>query len=210
MIIGLTGGIGTGKSTVAQIFREKAIPIVDTDIISREVINYPEVINRLVEEFGKEILEEEEEKQEKSKERKISRNKLGQIVFKDEKKVSILNSIMHPLILKKMKEEIESLKKDNKIIVVDVPLLFEISLEKEFDIVLLVYANRKTQIKRIIKRDNRTEKEAVNIINSQIDIEKKKEKSDYIISNNRSLKRLRRKVEKFLESLKNNSGSNKS
>ena len=109
-----------------------------------------------------------------------------------------------------MKEETESLKKDNKIVVVDVPLLFEISLEKEFDIVLLVYANRKTQIKRIIKRDNRTEKEAVNIINSQIDIEKKKETSDYIISNNRNLKRLRRKVEKFLESLKNNSGSNKS
>lgn len=210
MIIGLTGGIGTGKSTVAQIFREKGISIVDTDIISREVINYPEVVNRLVEEFGKEILEEEAESAKKSKERKISRNKLGQIVFKDEKKVSILNSIMHPLILKKMKEETESLKKDNKIVVVDVPLLFEISLEKEFDIVLLVYANRKTQIKRIVKRDNRTEKEAVNIINSQIDIEKKKEKSDYIISNNRNLKRLRRKVEKFLESLKNNSGSNKS
>ena len=198
MIIGLTGGIGTGKSTVAQIFREKGIPVVDTDIISREVINYPEVVNRLVEEFGKEILEEEAERQKKSKERRISRNKLGQIVFKDEKKVSILNSIM------------QSLKKDNKIVVVDVPLLFEISLEKEFDIVLLVYANRKTQIKRIIKRDNRTEKEAVNIINSQIDIEKKKEKSGYIISNNRNLKRLRRKVEKFLESLKNNSGSNKS
>jgi dephospho-coA kinase len=210
MIIGLTGGIGTGKSTVAQIFREKGIPVVDTDIISREVINYPEVVNRLVEEFGKEILEEEAERQKKSKERRISRNKLGQIVFKDEKKVSILNSIMHPLILKKMKEETESLKKDNKIVVVDVPLLFEISLEKEFDIVLLIYANRKTQIKRIIKRDNRTEKEAVNIINSQIDIEKKKEKSDYIISNNRNLKRLRRKVEKFLESLKNYSGSNKS
>ena len=213
MIIGLTGGIGTGKSTVSNIFRQKGIPVVDTDVIAREVIDYPEVVNEIIRNFGTEILEEEtqqEQGQNKFKKKKISRNKLGQIVFKDEKKVSILNSIMHPLILKKMKEETESLKKDNKIVVVDVPLLFEISLEKEFDIVLLVYANRKTQIKRIIKRDNRTEKEAVNIINSQIDIEKKKEKSDYIISNNRNLKRLRRKVEKFLESLKNNSGSNKS
>ena len=213
MIIGLTGGIGTGKSTVSNIFRQKGIPIVDTDVIAREIIDYPEVVNEIIRNFGTEILEDEtpqEQGQNKFKKKKISRNKLGQIVFKDEKKVSILNSIMHPLILKKMKEETESLKKDNKIVVVDVPLLFEISLEKEFDIVLLVYANRKTQIKRIIKRDNRTEKEAVNIINSQIDIEKKKEKSDYIISNNRNLKRLRRKVEKFLESLKNNSGSNKS
>lgn len=75
MIIGLTGGIGTGKSTVAQIFREKGIPIVDTDIISREVINYPEVVNRLVEEFGKEILEEEAERQKK----KVRKGKFQEI-----------------------------------------------------------------------------------------------------------------------------------
>ncbi len=183
MIIGLTGGIGTGKSTVAQIFREKGIPVVDTDIISREVINYPEVVNRLVEEFGKEILEEEAESQKKSKERKISRNKLGQIVFKDEKKVSILNSIMHPLIIKVMKEQTEKLKKDNKIIVADVPLLFEIHLEKEFDITVLVYADKETQIKRIMKRDKRTLEQAEDIINSQMDIEEKKKKSNYIIYN---------------------------
>ena len=206
MIIGLTGGIGTGKSTVSNIFRQKGIPVVDTDVIAREVIDYPEVVNEIIRNFGTEILEEEtqqEQGQNKFKKKKISRNKLGQIVFKDEKKVGILNSIMHPLIIKVMKEQTEKLKKDNKIIVADVPLLFEIHLEKEFDITVLVYADKETQIKRIMKRDKRTLEQAENIINSQIDIEEKKKKSDYIINNDGDFEKLITETEKFLESLKN-------
>ena len=206
MIIGLTGGIGTGKSTVSNIFKQKGIPVVDADIIAREVIDYPEVVNMIVGNFGSEILEEETEQekgQNKFKKKKISRNKLGQIVFKDEKKVGILNSIMHPLIMKVMREQIEKLKKDNKIIVADVPLLFEIHLEKEFDVVLLVYADKKTQTERIMKRDKRTLEQAENIINSQIDIEEKKKKSDYIINNDGDFEKLITETEKFLESLKN-------
>ena len=206
MIIGLTGGIGTGKSTVSNIFRQKGIPVVDTDVIAREVIDYPEVVNEIIRNFGTEILEEEtqqEQGQNKFKKKKISRNKLGQIVFKDEKKVSILNSIMHPLIIKVMKEQTEKLKKDNKIIVADVPLLFEIHLEKEFDITVLVYADKETQIKRIMKRDKRTLEQAEDIINSQMDIEEKKKKSNYIIYNNGDFEKLTEETEKFLKSLKN-------
>lgn len=206
MIIGLTGGIGTGKSTVSNIFRQKGIPVVDTDVIAREVIDYPEVVNEIIRNFGTEILEEEtqqEQGQNKFKKKKISRNKLGQIVFKDEKKVGILNSIMHPLIIKVMKEQTEKLKKDNKIIVADVPLLFEIHLEKEFDITVLVYADKETQIKRIMKRDKRTLEQAEDIINSQMDIEEKKKKSNYIIYNNGDFEKLTEKTEKFLKSLKN-------
>ena len=206
MIIGLTGGIGTGKSTVSNIFRQKGIPVVDTDVIAREVIDYPEVVNEIIRNFGTEILEEEtqqEQGQNKFKKKKISRNKLGQIVFKDEKKVGILNSIMHPLIIKVMKKQIEKFKKDNKIIVVDVPLLFEIHLEKEFDITVLVYANEKTQIERIMKRDKRTLEQAEDIINSQMDIEEKKKKSNYIIYNDGDFEKLTEETKKFLESLKN-------
>ena len=206
MIIGLTGGIGTGKSTVSNIFRQKGIPVVDTDVIAREVIDYPEVVNEIIRNFGTEILEEEtqqEQGQNKFKKKKISRNKLGQIVFKDEKKVGILNSIMHPLIIKVMKEQTEKLKKDNKIIVADVPLLFEIHLEKECDITVLVYADKETQIKRIMKRDKRTLEQAEDIINSQMDIEEKKKKSNYIIYNNGDFEKLTEETEKFLKSLKN-------
>ncbi|RRD39791.1 dephospho-CoA kinase [Leptotrichia sp. OH3620_COT-345] len=202
MIIGLTGGIGTGKSTVAEILRKKGIPVVDTDIISREVILYPEVIEKVVENFGNEVLENTSANESGNfGKKKISRNKLGQIVFKDEKKVSILNSIMHPLIIKIMKERMESLKKTYKIIVVDVPLLFEINLEKEFDIILLIYSDKNTQVSRIMQRDKRTKKEALNIINSQMDIDEKKKKSDYIIKNSGNLEELNSEVEKFLENL---------
>ena len=93
MVIGLTGGIGTGKSTVSRKLREKRYPIIDLDVISREVITYPEVIDELVRNFGNEILEEQNEV---SGKKSISRNKLRQTVFKDEKKVAVLNSIMHP------------------------------------------------------------------------------------------------------------------
>lgn len=206
MIIGLTGGIGTGKSTVSNIFRQKGIPIVDTDVIAREIIDYPEIVNEIIRNFGTEIMEDEtpqEQGQNKFKKKKISRNKLGQIVFKDEKKVGILNSIMHPLIIKVMKEQTEKLKKDNKIVVADVPLLFEIHLEKEFDITVLVYADKETQIKRIMKRDKRTLEQAEDIINSQMDIEEKKKKSNYIIYNDGDFEKLTEETEKFLESLKN-------
>ncbi|MBF1336679.1 MAG: dephospho-CoA kinase, partial [Leptotrichia sp.] len=96
MVIGLTGGIGTGKSTVSRKLREKGYPVIDLDIISREVITYPEVIDELVRNFGNEILEEQNEV---SGKKSISRNKLRQTVFKDEKKVAVLNSIMHPPIV---------------------------------------------------------------------------------------------------------------
>ena len=201
MIIGLTGGIGTGKSTVAQIFREKGIPIVDTDIISREVINYPEVVNRLVEEFGKEILEEEAESQKKSKERKISRNKLGQIVFKDEKKVAVLNSIMHPPIIEEMRRQIKELRKDYKTVFVEVQLLFEVKLEKEFDMTVLVYADRKTQMERVLKRDGRSEGEVQEIINAQMNMDEKRKLSNYIIENNGNSEMLDLEIEKFIKKL---------
>lgn len=110
---------------------------------------------------------------------------------------------MHPLIIKVMKEQTEKLKKDNKIIVADVPLLFEIHLEKEFDITVLVYADKETQIKRIMKRDKRTLEQAEDIINSQMDIEEKKKKSNYIIYNNGDFEKLTEETEKFLKSLKN-------
>ena len=202
MIIGLTGGIGTGKSTVAQIFREKGIPIVDTDIISREVINYPEVVNRLVEEFGKEILEEEAESQKKSKERKISRNKLGQIVFKDEKKVAVLNSIMHPPIIEEMRRQIKELRQKHKTVFVEVQLLFEAKLEKEFDLTVLVYADKKTQLERVLKRDGRKEEEVQQIINAQMDMTEKRRLSNYIIENNGDSEMLDLEIEKFIKKLK--------
>lgn len=191
MILGLTGGIGTGKSTVGKILQKKGYPVVDTDIISREVVQLPEILEKLQKEFGKEIIENG----------KLNRNKLGQIVFKDKNKLNMLNSIMHPAILKKMWSDVEKLKKEYKHIFVDVPLLFEINIEKSFDKIVLVYANRNIQVNRIMLRDGKTKDEALNVINSQMDIEIKKEKSDYIIENENTLENLENNINNILEKI---------
>lgn len=198
MVIGLTGGIGTGKTTVSKKLRERGYPVIDLDNISREVIKYPKVINKLVQNFGKEILLDEDVA---ISEREISRKKLGKIVFKDEKKINILNSIMHPPILKKMREEVKEAEKKYAVVFVEVQLLFEINLEQEFDMTVLVYSDRKTQLKRVSERDGRDEEEVLNILDSQMDIEIKRKKSSYIIENNLDLENLDREIDKFIEKL---------
>lgn len=192
MILGLTGGIGTGKSTVVNMLKEKGIPVVDTDLISREVIEYPEIIEKIKLEISNEVFDFNN---------KLDRKKMSEIVFENQEKLKKLNEIMHPEILKKMWDEVEELKKNHKIIVVDVPLLFEINMEKEVDKILLIYASKEIQLKRIMERDGRTREEAVKIISSQMPLYKKREKSDYTIQNNDSLENLEKKLEKILEKL---------
>ena len=199
MIIGLTGGIGIGKSTVSRKLRERGYPVIDLDVISREVIEYPEVIDELVRNFGIEILESQNNI---SGKKSISRNKLRQTVFKEEKKVSVLNSIMHPPIVEEMRRQVENLKKNYKTVFVEVQLLFEAELEKEFDITVLVYADKKTQLERVLKRDGRKEEEVQQIINAQMDMTEKRRLSNYIIENNGDSEMLDLEIEKFIKKLK--------
>ncbi len=198
MIVGLTGGIGTGKSTVSRKLREIGYPVIDLDVISREVIEYPEVIDELVRNFGNEILENQNNT---SGKKSISRNKLRQTVFKEEKKVSVLNSIIHPPIVKEMRRQIEELRKSYKTVFVEVQLLFEAKLEKEFDIIVLVYADKKTQLERVLKRDGRSEGEVQQIINAQMDMTEKRRLSNYIIENNGNSEMLDLEIEKFIKKL---------
>ena len=199
MIIGLTGGIGTGKSTVSRKLRERGYPVIDLDVISREVIEYPEVIDELVRNFGIEILESQNNI---SGKKSISRNKLRQTVFKEEKKVSVLNSIMHPPIVEEMRRQVENLKKNYKTVFVEVQLLFEAKLEKEFDLTVLVYADKKTQLERVLKRDGRKEEEIQQIINAQMEMTEKRRLSNYIIENNGDSEMLDLEIEKFIKKLK--------
>ena len=196
MVIGLTGGIGTGKSTVSRKLREKGYPVIDLDIISREVITYSEVIDELVENFGSEILEEQNAV---SGKKCISRNKLRQTVFKDEKKVAVLKYIMHTPIIEEMRRQIKELGQSYETVFVEVQLLFEAKLEKEFDMTVLVYADRKTQIERVLKRDGRSEGEVQEIINAQMSMDEKRKLSNYIIENNGNSEMLDLEIEKFIK-----------
>lgn len=197
MVIGLTGGIGTGKSTVSQILKDRGFPVIDLDVISHEVIEFSSVVEKIVQNFGREVLDEDE-----AGNCTISREKLGKIIFSDKKKRLALNSIMHPEILKVMHKKILECKSEkNKIIFVEVQLLFEVQWEKEFDYILLVATKRDMQVRRVLERDKRSEEEAWNIINSQMSLDEKREKSDFVIENDGNMDDLNKKVDKFLKSL---------
>ena len=196
VVIGLTGGIGTGKSTVSQILKEKNFPVIDLDVISHEVIKFPKVVEKIVENFGKEVLEYNN-----TGNWIVSREKLGRVIFGNREKRLILNSVMHPEILRIMREKILECKKENKIIFVEIQLLFEVQWEKEFDYILLVSAEKETQIKRILSRDNRSKEEALSIINSQMSLDEKKKRSDYVIENDGNIQDLEKKVDDFLKKI---------
>ena len=194
MVIGLTGGIGTGKSTVSQILKDRGFSVIDLDVISHEVIEFSSVVEKIVQNFGREVLDEDE-----AGNCTISREKLGKIIFANKEKRLALNSIMHPEILKVMHKKILECKSEkNKIIFVEVQLLFEVQWEKEFDYILLVAAKRDMQVRRVLERDKRSEEEAWNIINSQMSLDEKREKSDFVIENDGNMDDLNKKVDKFL------------
>ena len=197
MVIGLTGGIGTGKSTVSQILKDRGFSVIDLDVISHEVIEFSSVVEKIVQNFGREVLDEDE-----AGNCTISREKLGKIIFANKEKRLALNSIMHPEILKVMHKKILECKSEkNKIIFVEVQLLFEVQWEKEFDYILLVAAKRDMQVRRVLERDKRSEEEAWNIINSQMSLDEKREKSDFVIENDGNMDDLNKKVDKFLKNL---------
>ena len=203
MVIALTGGIGTGKSTVSQILRNKGFSVIDLDVISHKVIEFPSVVEKIVKNFGKEVLENNENNNDGN--RTVSREKLGKIIFSDREKRFTLNSIMHPEILRIMHKKIleceSKNEKENKIIFVEIQLLFEVQWEKEFDYILLVAAKRDIQVRRVLERDKRSEKEAWDIINSQMSLDEKRGKSDFVIENDGNIDDLNRKVDKFLKIL---------
>lgn len=197
-LIGLTGGIGTGKSTVTNILKGKGYNVLDADKISREVVEKGKPgYQEIVEEFGESILLDDGN---------LDRKSLGNIIFRNEKQRKKLNEIIHPYIFKRIEELKNEISKNNNILFLDIPLLFEeYNIFREYNIVFdeiwLVYANRKTQVSRIMKRDSISEKDALDKINSQIDIEDKKCKASEILDNSGKIEELEKQVDKLLKRL---------
>lgn len=189
MVIGLTGGIATGKSTVTEILKEFNTLIIDADIIARQIVEVGKpALNEIVHVFGKEILTDEGQ---------LDRKKLGKLVFNDEKNLEKLNRITHPKILNEIQRKIATLRKTTAypIVIIDAALLIEMNMTGLVDEVWLVVANQEQQIRRIIHRDHLTEEEALKRIQSQMDTKVKMQYADVIIENNEDLDVLRDKVE---------------
>ncbi|MCJ8010198.1 dephospho-CoA kinase [Paenibacillus sp. KQZ6P-2] len=191
MNIGLTGGIATGKSTVSALLVGKGALLVDADVIAREVMlpGHP-VLEAVVGHFGQAVL---------LADGTLDRKKLGDIVFRDPSQRQALNDITHPAIRREIREQMESLERKNpdKLVVVDIPLLFESGLEHMFERVMVVYTPRVIQLERLMDRNQMTKNEASARIGSQMDIEEKKLKADIVIDNSGNAEQTKRQIDEF-------------
>jgi dephospho-CoA kinase len=192
IIIGLTGGIGSGKSSVAEMFKDEGAYVIDFDYLARVVVEPDTPAWRdIVDYFGPEIL---------SPDRTLNRLKIAEIVFSDSKSRKALEGFIHPRIFEEQDTLLKDIKKQDPhaVVIIDIPLLFELSLNKNFDKIIVVYVSRDVQIKRTVKKGVLTEEEVEKRLKAQIPIEEKKLLSDYIINNEGSLKNTRDQVRKVI------------
>lgn len=179
-VFGLTGGIGSGKSTVARLFREENIPVVDADRISREVTSpgspaYTEIVRK----FGRGIL---------LPDGRIDRKHLGAIVFADPGKRADLEAITHPRIAEGIREALSALASEgHAVVIVEAALILEKGRQGMFEAVIGVRCERRLQVDRIMGRDGISREEALRIVSSQMDPEEKALASDYVIDNSGDL-----------------------
>ncbi len=180
MIVGLTGGIGSGKSAAACIFKNEGINVIDADNLAKEVVakDTPGFI-KVVEYFGSEIIAEDGS---------LDRDKLRKKVFGNNEKRIALESITHPLVREKMSEKI--LASESPYSIIEVPLIFETKSMSLYDRILVIDCESKLQLERAILRDNNSSDTIQNIINSQCSREERLSIANDVISNNDSLKNL--------------------
>lgn len=194
--VGLTGSIAVGKSFVCQVFKDLGAFVLDADQKAREVVQpYTEGWKKVVEAFGTEIL---------NKDDTINRTRLGDIVFSNEKKRALLNSIIHPLVIEEQDKWLKEceLKHPKAIAIVDAALMIESGAYKRFDKLVVVWCKPEIQIQRLMNRNNLSEQEAIKRINAQMSQEEKKKYADFLIDTSNSFEDTRRQVTQIFEKLK--------
>ena len=197
LIVGLTGGIVGGKSTVASMFKDLGAKIIDADKLGHSVIlPHRPAWKKIVNLFGKDILRNN---------LTIDREKLGKTVFANQTLLKKLNEITHPEIIKMIKKEIDLVKNtthnQGKILIIDAALIYEAKIDRLMDKIIVVYINEDEQVKRLTERNNLSKEEALQRIKSQIPMKEKVKMADYVIDNSSSLNKTKKQVEKIWEEL---------
>ncbi|GIW54678.1 MAG: dephospho-CoA kinase [Nitrospiraceae bacterium] len=196
VLVGLTGGIATGKSTVARLFQECGAALIDADILARQVVEPGKPAWRdIVRTFGRQIL---------NPDRTLNRGALGAIVFRSPAKLRRLNAIVHPRVARAQAQLVREIarKDPHAVIIYDVPLLFEAAAQRRVDRVVVVTADRKTQIARLRRRNRLSHTEALRRIRSQMSLAKKAERADYVLDGTLPIAQLRRRVARIFEQLR--------
>ncbi len=193
-IIGLTGGIATGKSTVSNILKQAGIKVIDADLISKDILEpYNEGWYEVVGYFGNGFVNDDFT---------IKRKELADRVFSNEEDLMKLNSLLHPIIIKKIKEKVAEYEKSGiKIVFIDAPLLFETGIDDDCDEVWLLVCGIDEQINRVMQRDSLTYEQARKIIENQMPDNEKKAMADRIIDTSDSLENTIRYIKVLLEEI---------
>jgi dephospho-CoA kinase len=191
-VIGLTGGIATGKSTVSDMFRQFKIPVVDTDEIAKNLMEIgTPTYQEVVDEFGKEYTLPSGH---------LNRKKLGALIFNNDIERLKLNNIVHPKVRMRCMEAIQSHSLGNTdAIVLDVPLLFESNFDDLCDLIICVSVDRDTQLERLMKRDDIDEETALNKMRAQMNLKRKEALSDIVIDNSGTILDTKKKLVETLD-----------
>jgi dephospho-CoA kinase len=196
LIVGLTGGVASGKTAVSEVLKEEGAYIIDADQIARELVQpHRPAWNELVRTFGKEILQEDGS---------IDRKKLADRVFVDPNQRKLLNQILHPLITEEMDRRTREIGQKNPeaIVVIDAPLLIEVGYHRRADKVMVVVSTQAEQIERLKVRDGINSEEALRILSSQMPVEEKVKLADFVIRNEGSLAEVRERAKEVFRELK--------
>jgi len=196
LIVGLTGGVASGKTAISQILKEEGTYLIDADQIARELVQpHTATWNELIKVFGKEILQEDGS---------IHRKRLAAKVFSDPEQRNLLNQILHPRIKTEMNKGVKEIgqKDPDAIVVIDAALLIELGDHREMDKVIVVTSTEKQQIERLKKRDGVDQEEAQRILFSQMPLEEKLKVADFVIQNEGSFEETRRRVKEIFQELK--------
>ncbi|WP_419874259.1 dephospho-CoA kinase [Candidatus Pristimantibacillus sp. PTI5] len=194
MKIGLTGGIASGKSTIASLLVERGALLVDADQVAREVVLPGEpALEAIASTFGQAVLEADGS---------LNRKALGEIVFRDKDSLAKLEAITHPAIRSRMQEKIHTYAEQypERLIVADIPLLYETKQEHLYDGIMVVYVPAELQKVRLMERNHVSEEEAVRRVSLQMDIEQKRRNADWVIDNSGSLEETKRQLDEFWKS----------
>jgi len=188
----IAGNIASGKSQVENILINCGFKVIDSDVVNQNLLYSDKiVINQIKSVFGTEIFDEKG---------KISKKKLGEIVFNSPEKKYLLENILHTKIYEEINRFFEK-NKEEKVVFASIPLLFEVNWEKNFDKIIFISADENLRLERLMKRNNFSYDEAVKRINSQQNEEEKIKKSDFVIYNNSDLKELKKSVFDVIEKL---------
>jgi dephospho-CoA kinase len=187
LVIGLTGGIASGKSTVSNMLKEMDITVIDADVEARLAVEKGEpAYQKIIAEFGDDILLDTEE---------IDRVKLGSIIFHDAEKRQLLNGIVHPEVRNRMNNQVEAAKvRGEQVMVLDIPLLFESKLTHMVEKTILVYVDRDIQLNRLMERNDLSLEDAEARISSQMPLSDKVALADAVINNNGSISETKKQV----------------